>query len=448
MPKRVNPTEIAVIGSGAAGLAAATYLLAEGMKVTMYERNSLPGGIWTSRHPDSIYESAIYDNLSANVPRQLIEFSHWPWPPSEPAFPTSDRLSKYMMDYFLVLQARFSDTFETRFNATVTYVCRTGNVGRKWSVKYDDGTSPQMTADTDKFHGIVVATGAFDEKHEPNIPGLANFKARHPQVVSHSKDFKNPLEFRNKHVLIVGNAASGFDISRQILPLAKSVSVSTRTSRVDLFDSNITRRPEILQFKGGKKRAIYFHGNSIERDIDRVIFCTGFKYTLPFLYSRSRYKMDGQWHTQDSRMYEDGFSIPGLYKHLFHRYQGPKPRFKAQSAVIARVFAGRLKLPPNQDMERWENHMREDWECRVTRRLVSPETFHALPDPHDKEYILELQNLAKTATGADLLPPPTWTDSMQYARENRMRLRREHEMSMGGFQKLEECEEATMELGQ
>ncbi|KAF2802595.1 uncharacterized protein BDZ99DRAFT_527323 [Mytilinidion resinicola] len=131
MPKQVNPTEIAVIGFGVAGLATATrYQLAEGVKVTMYERNTLAGGIWTSRHPDSIYESAIYDNLSANVPRQLIEYSHWPWPSDEPAFLSSERLSKYMTSYFEVLQLRFRDAFETKFNATVTFVCRT-NVGRK-----------------------------------------------------------------------------------------------------------------------------------------------------------------------------------------------------------------------------------------------------------------------------------------------------------------------------
>ncbi|KAF2802594.1 uncharacterized protein BDZ99DRAFT_200942 [Mytilinidion resinicola] len=292
-----------------------------------------------------------------------------------------------------------------------------------------------MTSDTNKFHGVVIATGAFDLKHEPNIPGLADFKSRHPEVVSHSKDFKNPAEFEIKRVLIVGNAASGFDISRQILPLARNVNVSTRTSQVNLCDRNITRRPEILQFKSGKKLAIYFHGNSIERNIHMVIFCTDFKYTVPFLYSRVKSKMDGQWHTKDIQMYEDGFTIPGLYKHLFYikdaslafvgltKMGAAFRTAEAQSAVAARVFARRLKLPSNQDMKEWEDKARADWECKVRRKLVSSETFHALPDPHDKEYILELEMLAKSATGANLLLPPTWTNAMQYARDKRMRLR-------------------------
>ena len=41
-----NPKDVAIIGAGISGIATAVHLLRRGVNVTIFERNSVPGGVW------------------------------------------------------------------------------------------------------------------------------------------------------------------------------------------------------------------------------------------------------------------------------------------------------------------------------------------------------------------------------------------------------------------
>eukprot|EP00667_Euglena_gracilis_P011178 EG_transcript_11410 len=68
--------DVAVIGAGAAGLAAAKALREVGFSVAVYERLPAPGGVWLYR-PN---EGPMYDNLVTNIPKEVMQFTDVPFP--------------------------------------------------------------------------------------------------------------------------------------------------------------------------------------------------------------------------------------------------------------------------------------------------------------------------------------------------------------------------------
>lgn len=88
-----NHLNVAVIGAGAAGLAATRELLREGHHVTAFEQNDNVGGIWDykeecetedllGRNPNRRHvHSSMYSSLRTNLPRQIMSFSDFPFIP-------------------------------------------------------------------------------------------------------------------------------------------------------------------------------------------------------------------------------------------------------------------------------------------------------------------------------------------------------------------------------
>lgn len=128
---------------------------------------------------------------------------------------------------------------------------------------------------------------------------------------------------------------------------------------------------------------------SVESHIDAIIYCTGYLYSFPFLDSL------------DPPLITTGTHVENLFQHIFYRPEPslaflvlnqkviPFPMAEAQSAVIARVWSGRLQLPDGQDMEAWERKVAESTE--------RPRNFHLLPFPRDADYINMLHDWAMSA---------------------------------------------------
>ena len=96
-----TPKYVAVIGAGPSGLAAASYLCAEGCTVTLIEQKACPGGLWNAE-TDLLkrrWDRPVYDSLETNVPRQLMTFSDKPWPATTPLFPPHSQVQAYLHSY-------------------------------------------------------------------------------------------------------------------------------------------------------------------------------------------------------------------------------------------------------------------------------------------------------------------------------------------------------------
>ena len=216
-------------------------------------------------------------------------------------------------------------------------------------------------------------------------------------------------------VIVVGNSASGTDIGSQISAVCQEpLIISCRSpSKLSMIPAGRTKKlPEIEELMPFA-RALRFRDGHLEDDVDAVLFCTGYLYSYPFLSSLR------------PALIEDGSRTKHVYKHMFYKHQPtlafvalpqriiPFPFAECQAAIIARVWANRLKLPSLAEMNDWEERLLED--------RGSEKMFHVMHFPRDADYMEELRRWSLRAAPASNglgKMPPTWTDRERWLRGN------------------------------
>jgi hypothetical protein len=168
-------------------------------------------------------------------------------------------------------------------------------------------------------------------------------------------------------------------------------------------------RPEIAEFVP-KDRTVRFVDGSTTRDVDAIVFCTGYLYSYPFLSSL------------EPPLTSDGARTEHVYQHIFYiphptltflalpQRIVPFPIAESQSAVIARVWNNRIQLPPAEAMRQWES--------RIIEEVGEGKLFHNLAFPRDVDYINALYEWSMQARRPDLgLAPPRWGERERWVRE-------------------------------
>jgi len=264
----------------------------------------------------------------------------------------------------------------------------------KWTIKTQSVTQSK-DADVVEYHfdAVVVANGHFNVPYIPKVEGIEAFSKAHPGAISHSKFYRRPEQYTNKKVVIVGNSASGIDIAAQITPYCAQPLISSSKSESYLQPEtppNQLDRPPIAKFIP-ENRTIEFEDGSRESEVDTVLYCTGYFYSYPFISGL------------DPPLITTGERVENLYQHLFYRPNPsiafpvlgqkviPFPFAEAQASVIARVFAGRLPLPSESEMEAWEKD--------VVEEMGEGRGFHVLKFPKDADHINMLHDWALSADG-------------------------------------------------
>lgn len=188
--------------------------------------------------------------------------------------------------------------------------------------------------------------------------------SKFPGRVTHSKAYRRPDQYTNQRVLIIGNSASGHDITTQI--------VQSGTSKGPVYQSRRTRsrwdgkgppagiiwKPVIRKYNPSNGDII-FEDDSILSDVDAVIYCTGYKPSFPFwntkangapLFDYQENKLSGFYQHTFSIKYPNSLAIVGIPRVLTFR------SFEYQAVAIARLFSGRntRPLPPRSEMETWD----------------------------------------------------------------------------------------------
>ncbi|KAK7189804.1 Thiol-specific monooxygenase 6 [Paraphaeosphaeria sporulosa] len=448
---------IAIIGAGPSGLAAAKYLRAERAfdKIVLFEQRSRSGGIWNytghqrdedlftvpqtnplgknqdptwSQRPrpadgrsdgaekDPSFLSPIYDRLETNIPRGLMGFQDLDWPQDSQLFPKHETVLKYIQDYGRDVRDLI------RYETQVTNVEPVDEQSMRWKVQTRNIRS--NIQQDEEYDAVIVANGHFIVPYLPEIPGIKAWDAKYPGAISHAKYYRSPADFKDKKVLVVGNSASGTDISTQIaqysqLPLlwsSKSPSMfNVRTSPTK------HERPPISKFLLSS-RGVEFEDGSSENNIDAIVFATGYFYSLPFLSN------------VEPKLITDGSHVNHTYHHLFYAPRPtlsflalpqrviPFPIAEAQSAVLARVYSGRLALPSLPSMQAWES--------ATAQEMGNGRNFHLLPFPKDGNYINMLADWALSAEARDGLEnegigkkPPVWGQWEFWCREQFPKIR-------------------------
>jgi hypothetical protein len=178
----------------------------------------------------------------------------------------------------------------------------------------------------------------------------------------HSHSYRVPDTFRGEVVVLVGCGDSGMDIALDLCGVVKSVHLTTNNKSVDQAitapamskmlanHADLHLHPQVDRLR--EDGTVEF-ADGARVVADAVIYCTGYRYSFPFLDAGGAVTVD-----EDNRvgpLFEHTFppalapslSFVGIQKKLFVPWF-----FEAQGRWIARVLSGRSALPPADEMMR------------------------------------------------------------------------------------------------
>ncbi|CAK7207882.1 monooxygenase [Sporothrix eucalyptigena] len=460
MAPRFAVRSVAIIGAGSSGLTAARYIQAQGVydRIVVYEQRSQVGGIWNHSYrptdqehipqespylrPDAPlqpregkaeapeFPTATYDDLYVNIPHPLMGFTdlsiqevHEANHPGQPLpiFPHRQTIAEYLISYSQ--EVRHLIRFNTKVH-DVRLFKRPRPNGQvddfvdSWEIH--SANTVDGSGSVEKFDAVLVAQGHYDITFVPHIANIEAFQEAHPGVLTHSKRYRNPDKFRGKKVIVVGNQASGLDIAAQIHSVVEGpmyLSVHTPTISEGLKRlTGAEEVPEIQEFLV-EERGVRLADGRLIRDVDIVLFCTGYLFSLPFL---QREKPTGENPLGD--LLSNGRRIHRLYDDMFHIDHPtlaflclpmkvvPYPLAQAQAALVARVWNNTLELPSTEEMNEWEKEA----------EMVRGPTFHVWPQGDDGIYINALYQ--RITEGSESVAsragkePPRWNNYLVWMR--------------------------------
>ncbi|KAJ9156722.1 FAD/NAD(P)-binding domain-containing protein [Pleurostoma richardsiae] len=437
---------VAVIGAGAAGTITAAALKAEDYfeRIRVFERREAPGGTWLFdpdpqpnlqifpgklpletdpplKIPPSLPQvtppntqeryskTPVYNSLTTNVPDIAMSFSdtgfaYGPFPPHwVPRQYLQNYHSEHKTDSLLVLNTTVEDVSKLPPSQN--------GEPERWKLtlrKYDPARHVDIWWE-EEFDAVVIANGHYSVPYVPQVKGLEAYLQKYPGRVVHSKYYRSPLVYQSKRVLVIGNSASGHDVSAELVSNARLPVYQSRRSKSrwdgDEPPTGIEWKPVIKEYSSEDGRII-FEDDTYLDDIDTVIYCTGYRVSFPFWNS----KVNGRelfdytlnklkkvyWHT----FFQDfpTLGIVGIPRALTYR------SFEYQAIALARLWSGRncLPLPPVDEQARWEKE-------RESKTRSEGRNFHDIPwdSGETLEYLDFLFRLSGLGTlkGAGRIPP-------------------------------------------
>ncbi|KAL4715975.1 hypothetical protein ACJJTC_013275 [Scirpophaga incertulas] len=218
-----------------------------------------------------------------------------------------------------------------------------------WNVTYTKVDSKENRTEECDF--VVVSNGVFSAPVWPKFEGQDRFNGK----MIHSHDYKDPEDYRNHRVLVVGAGPSGLDLAIYLSNVtAKLLHSHHLKYNQPFFSDTYVKKPDIQKFTSN---GVYFQDNSFE-EIDDVIFATGYEYSHPFLDKNVGLTANGK------------FLLP-LYQHMVNIHH-PTMVFvgavkkvlnkviDAQAEYAAALAAGKFKLPtPERMLKAWLTHVRD-----------------------------------------------------------------------------------------
>jgi cation diffusion facilitator CzcD-associated flavoprotein CzcO len=196
--------EVAVVGAGFGGIAAAVRLHADGIDdFVVFERAADVGGTWRDN---------TYPGCACDVPSVLYSLSFAQEPHWSRSFPQQQEL----WDYLRRVTDRFGLRSRIRFDHEVTDL-RWDGADHRWVLRTSQGT---WTAGS-----VVVATGPLSEPSLPDIPGIAAFSGQ----VFHSARWDHDYDLTGKRVAVIGTGASAIQFVPQIAGKVAHLDLFQRT---------------------------------------------------------------------------------------------------------------------------------------------------------------------------------------------------------------------------
>ncbi len=216
--------EVAIVGSGFAGLGMAIELRRAGIEdFVVLERAAQLGGTWRDNH---------YPGCACDVPTPLYSYSFAPNPRWSHLYARSGEIRAYLED----CADRFGVRNQIRFGADVTGG-RWDEQAQRWEVHV--GGEPALTA---RF--VVGGFGGLNRPAYPDIEGLQEFRG----ALFHSAQWNHEASLEGKRIGVIGTGASAIQLIPRVAREAAHVTVFQRTPPwvVPKLDRRISRLEQAI----------------------------------------------------------------------------------------------------------------------------------------------------------------------------------------------------------
>ncbi|AAV96187.1 NAD(P)/FAD-dependent oxidoreductase [Ruegeria pomeroyi] len=229
MVKRKN---VAVIGGGVSGLAAAKAFDERGHRVTGFERSHDFGGVWEL--------SRSYPDVQTQSPKDLYCYTDLPMPDAYPEWPKGPQVHAYLHSY--ANKHNLPRLFQ--LNTNILSMDRRADGQPGWTLTIEAAGRVRK----EDFDFVAICTGQFSDKNILTHPGQEAFVAGGGEVI-HSSEYTDSEMARGKHVVVLGGSKSATDI---VVNAARSGAKSVTM----VYRENVWRVP---YFVGGInfKRLLY-----------------------------------------------------------------------------------------------------------------------------------------------------------------------------------------------
>ncbi|XP_075062580.1 uncharacterized protein LOC142151135 [Mixophyes fleayi] len=268
---------VAVIGAGAAGICSAHNILSRPLTFAppvVFEMTGQVGGTWVySDTSDAHISSSMYRDLRTNLPKEIMNYPDFPFDPSLPSFLHHSDVLKYLEAY----TDHFSVRPHIQFNSRVVSISPVGDVDCghvSWDVTVQYWGDERLL--TQRFDAVMVCVGHYSHAFIPDIAGIETFQGQ----VLHSHSYRYPEVFSSRSVVLLGSGPSAVDIAMELSPHAQHVTLSHRGPPVQWsLPENVSMARPVV--RASPETLICDDGTEIAADT--LIFCTGYKYSFPFL---------------------------------------------------------------------------------------------------------------------------------------------------------------------
>ena len=373
--------KIVIIGAGAAGLCAIKNAVAFGCEVIAFEQSDKIGGTWvysddtgTDKFGNDIH-SSMYKGLHTNLPKELMQFPDFIFPPNEFSFVPANDVTQYLNCYADSFKLRQFVKFEHQVVRVRPLLQGT------WEVMVKNLPDNKFIIHT--CEAIFVCNGHFSTPSFPHYRVSEKFQGK--QI--HSHDYRRPENFEGKNVLVIGAGPSGIDITQEIAKCASKVFWSNHLQNRSVFTTpNIIQKCDVVELT---QHGAMFTDESSET-FDDIVYCTGYRYTFPFL------SIDCELSCQENY-------VKPLFKHCLNINRPsmaviglpvnncPFQTFDLQIKFCLTFMTSRKVLPPKiQLLDITDREMDERWQ-----RGVKKQKAHALGVGYQEAYYADLAAIAE-----------------------------------------------------
>ncbi|XP_077188358.1 dimethylaniline monooxygenase [N-oxide-forming] 4-like [Paroedura picta] len=402
--------KVAIIGAGVSGLASLKCCLDEGLEPTCFEKSSSIGGLWQFQEIPEEGRTNVYKSVITNTSKEMTSFSDFPFPEGCPNFLHHSLLLEYLrmyaehfhlVDYIHLKTTVLSIQKHPDFTATGQWVVCTEKDGQRGSAIFDavmvcSGRYAEPNLPLDSFPGIKKFKGrclhSWEYKDETEferkrvlVVGAGNTGGDIAAEVSRAAA-KVFLSTRSGTWVMsrISEAGWPFDMIftnrfknsiQKLLPAGISKKMMTKIfgrwfnhenygliplesswislilndelpSRI-LYGSVVVKQ-NVKEFT---ETSVIFDDGTVEKDIDAVIFATGYTPSFPFL-EESLQNVCGSNMSLYKQIFPPQLEKPTLAIMGFIAVTGSiLPAVEIQARWVTSVFKGVRTLPAiNQQM--------------------------------------------------------------------------------------------------